>query len=149
MTAILSLLKAHKLLAALGAVILALATAVGVQTWRIGQLQQEIGSVGAQLDQAVAANESNQTTITALVTAAKSNRTRYENAIRRAGQAGARADELAEQIKDQADNDISAVEADTSDCGSRTMPDAIRVRLAPRDYRDDGSSGNRRTPDSD
>jgi len=143
MAAILSLLKAHKLLAALGAAILALATAFGVQTWRIGQLQQEVGAVGAQLYAAVAANESNQTTITALVTAAKHNAARYEAEKRRADEAAARADEIEDRNREQADEDIDAIEQTDNDCARQPLPDDIRDRL-----RHAGGDGNGRHPGS-
>jgi uncharacterized protein HemX len=111
------------------AAFLAAATGFGIQTWRIGQLQQEKGRLVAEVQECARANESNQRTIDALERANQRNATRYAEAQKRAEQAANRIGQLETQIKASADDDIEAIENVDTDCATRPLPDVIRLRV--------------------
>ena len=111
---------------------LSLATALWFQTWRIGNLQQENGALGAQLGQCVQANATNQATINELERANLLNRTRAEDAIRRMREAANRVTTLELQLQEGASDDIDAINEVQSDCADQPLPDAIRLRVSAR-----------------
>src|SRR6056297_3539507 len=109
MTALFAIARANPITAvAILAAVLA-SSAFGVQTWRIGNLQERNGALGAQLGQCVQANATNQTTISELERANLLNRTRAEDAIRRMREAANRVTTLELQLQQGASEDIDAI----------------------------------------
>ena len=132
MTALLTLARANPIAAvAILAAVLA-SSAFGIQTWRIGNLQERNGALGAQLGQCVQANATNQTTISELERANLLNRTRAEDAIRRMREAANRVTTLELQLQEGASDDIDAINEVKSDCADQPLPDAIRLRVSAR-----------------
>ena len=129
--------------------LLSLATALWFQTWRIGNLQERNGALGAQLGQCVQANATNITTINELERANLLNRTRAEDAIRRLREAADRVTTLEQQLREGADDDIDAINEVQSDCADRDAPDAIRLLVSPSHYGDANSGGAGRGSSSD
>ena len=113
-------------------VILCLFVLLTLQTCRIGHLQQEIGAQGAEIDECVRANETNQTTIQQLRDTAEANERQYDHAIERARVAAERADSLQVQIDRTAEEDIHVIESTDDACGLAPMPDDVRLRLNAR-----------------
>jgi len=141
MTALLTLARANPIAAvAILAAVLA-SSAFGVQTWRIGGLQERNGALGAQLGQCVQANATNQTTINELERANLLNRTRAEDAIRRMREAANRVTTLELQLQEGASDDIDAINEVQSDCADRDAPDAIRLLVSPSHYGDANGRG--------
>src|SRR6056297_358259 len=149
MAALFALARANPIaVVAILAAVLA-SSAFGVQTWRIGNLQERNGALGAQLGQCVQANATNQTTISELERANERNRTRAEDAIRRMREAANRVTTLELQLREGADDDIDAINEVQSDCADRNAPDAIRLLVSPSHYGDANSGGAGRGSSSD
>src|SRR6056297_1650023 len=149
MTALFAIARANPIAAAAILAAVLASSAFGVQTWRIGNLQQENGSLSAQLGQCVQANATNQTAISELERANKRNRTRAEDAIRRMKEAANRVTTLELQLRQGADDDIDAINEVQSDCADRDAPDAIRLRVSPSHYGDANGRGAGRGSSSD
>ena len=149
MTALFALARANPVAAAAILAAVLASSAFGVQTWRIGNLQQENGALSAQIDQCVQANATNITTINELERANLLNRTRAEDAIRRLREAADRVTTLEQQLREGADDDIDAINEVQSDCADRDAPDAIRLLVSPSHYGDANSGGAGRGSSSD
>src|SRR6056297_2841945 len=109
MTALFAIARANPIAAAAILAAVLASSAFGVQTWRIGNLQQENGALSAQIGQCVQANATNIATINELERANLLNRTRAEDAIRRQKKAILRAREAESRLAQEAKDDIEAI----------------------------------------
>lgn len=126
----------------LGAALVAVAIAWAVQTWRIGNLQEDKALLKTQLDAAVGANRTNQATIKALVTAAQENAAKYTQTLREQRSAVDRARELEIQLTERASDDIATIQDTDDACGLSPLPDDIRGRLRVSESRDRDGGGS-------
>jgi hypothetical protein len=125
----LALLKANPITAGLAALCITFGATAGVQTWRIGNLQQDIGAARSELSQCVATNQRNMDEYRRVIgglmaQAQERNRKLQEQAalIQRL-----RTWQVEQEAQD--DEDIEAIQAVESDCAAAPVPDAIRLRL--------------------
>lgn len=120
----------------LGAALVAVAIAWAVQTWRIGNLQEDKALLKTQLDAAVGANQTNQATIEALVNAAKANADKYAETLHQQKLSVDQINRLEQELSERAGDDIEQIESTTDDCARQPLPPDIRMRLDPRRDRD-------------
>lgn len=127
---LLTILRANPVLFGLGAALFVSAFGWGVQTWRIGNLQERIGASAAALDQCDRVNQANVAEYRQILSRLLENAKKRQGILERQAKELAKLKQIEAEREARADEDIEAIQADTSDCADTAIPDAIRVRLA-------------------
>lgn len=126
---ILPILKANPFTAALAALCATLGVTASVQTWRVGNLQQEIGASRADLSQCFVTNQRNAQESRRIIGGLMQQAQERNRLLQEQQQVIERLRTWQVEQEAQDDEDIHAIQAVDSDCGAAAVPDAIRLRL--------------------